>query len=346
MNSFSIIEALSFGWRSTKRNIGFITGVFFAYIIFIVVSIFITDKYKYDGALLAFFIVLLLLLIQHFTIKVIKLIFTKNDDSDIKFRDLSIDYVFIIKVIRLIFTKYDGADMKFEELLANMQLTFKVLITNLLLIIIITIGMLLLVIPGIFLTVRFSFSIFLIIDKDIAIIESIKRSYRITKGNTWKLLLLLFPPSIINSLLPTITTFLSDKIVIYSLYILAFIGNIVTFFIMLFTMLYVYKKLSTLIETEPPRKTFVVKSTSTTPTQNITYADWTTNTQSKKFQLQEEQNNQTQSSTPNGSNSVRNSFSIRDRIAPKKCPQCKTENQIKALLSGEFVCEVCGKNWP
>ena len=57
----------------------------------------------------------------------------------------------------------------------------------LLLLILVSIGFALLVLPGFYLTLRFQFFVALIIDDDADVITSLKRSWAITKGHTFRL---------------------------------------------------------------------------------------------------------------------------------------------------------------
>jgi uncharacterized membrane protein len=53
--------------------------------------------------------------------------------------------------------------------------------------IIVTIGFILLIIPGIILSIRLYYTYYLIIDKNLGFVEAIKKSWAITRGNTWNL---------------------------------------------------------------------------------------------------------------------------------------------------------------
>jgi|ERR1700733_345892 len=52
---------------------------------------------------------------------------------------------------------------------------------------IVVVGLLLLILPGIYLAIKLSFVPFYIIDTDCGIIDAIKKSYRITTGNFWRI---------------------------------------------------------------------------------------------------------------------------------------------------------------
>ena len=53
--------------------------------------------------------------------------------------------------------------------------------------IIVLVGFILLIIPGIILAVRLQYASYLIVDKNLGPIEAIKTSWKITRGNTWNL---------------------------------------------------------------------------------------------------------------------------------------------------------------
>jgi len=55
---------------------------------------------------------------------------------------------------------------------------------------IITAGFILLIVPGVIASVGLSFVAFLIVDRGVGVIDSLKESWRITKGHKWQLFLL------------------------------------------------------------------------------------------------------------------------------------------------------------
>lgn len=66
---------------------------------------------------------------------------------------------------------------------------FTFVITSFLTGIIVFAGFILLIIPGIYFAIRLQFSTYLVVDKKLGIMDSIKTSWRITKGHTWNLFL-------------------------------------------------------------------------------------------------------------------------------------------------------------
>jgi uncharacterized membrane protein len=96
-------------------------------------------------------------------------------------------------------------------------------------------GFLLLIIPGIILSLLFSFVAFIVIDKELSPIDALKESVRITKGNLLKLLLLSLLILLIN---------------ILGLLVLV-VGLLVTTPISILAMVHAYRVLSRTSEPEP-----------------------------------------------------------------------------------------------
>jgi len=94
----------------------------------------------------------------------------------------------------------DGEEAKFSDLISQYKLFFRYLFASFIYGLITFLGFILLIVPGIILLIRLGFFDYLIIDKNSKIIESLKRSWEITKGNTWNLFLLYFLFALINIL--------------------------------------------------------------------------------------------------------------------------------------------------
>lgn len=66
--------------------------------------------------------------------------------------------------------------------------------------IIVVLGLILLIIPGIILAIRLQYTTYLIVDKNLGPLEAIKKSWKITRGNTWNLFFLGIILGLINIL--------------------------------------------------------------------------------------------------------------------------------------------------
>ena len=82
----------------------------------------------------------------------------------------------------------DGESPKFVEIFKEYRLFWKYLGTSILTCLTVLGGLILLIIPGIFWAVRFSFAALIVIDTGMRPIAAMKKSYAITKGKVWKLL--------------------------------------------------------------------------------------------------------------------------------------------------------------
>lgn len=102
-----------------------------------------------------------------------------------------IDLLVSIAILTISLIIAHGKTPVFSDLLRsfeNYKITWHYLLASLLSVIIIGIGILLLVLPGIYLAVRLQFYKFLIIEhENMGVIESLKKSMAMTQGKFWKL---------------------------------------------------------------------------------------------------------------------------------------------------------------
>ncbi|HOX41234.1 MAG TPA: DUF975 family protein [bacterium] len=84
--------------------------------------------------------------------------------------------------MKILLSYYDGKKLPFGELFKQLRYFWRVLGLTLLLGLVIGIGFILFVIPGIYLALRYQFALNFIIDKDLGIFEAMNESAKITKG--------------------------------------------------------------------------------------------------------------------------------------------------------------------
>lgn len=94
----------------------------------------------------------------------------------------------------------DNLKSKIGDLFSQYQLFFRVLFAGILYGLICLSGTILFIIPGIYLGIRFWFYDYFIVDKRTGVIESLKKSWRITQGNVWNLFLFILILTGINLL--------------------------------------------------------------------------------------------------------------------------------------------------
>ena len=103
---------------------------------------------------------------------------------------LAISILFMLGYTRNLFQALDGDEPQFSAYGQESRKFLNLLVAYLLFSIIVGIGMVLLVVPGIYLALRLQFCLQAIVEEDAGIIESLQRSWEITQGQVWQLFLL------------------------------------------------------------------------------------------------------------------------------------------------------------
>ena len=205
---FSKKQAIKFGWQRTTNNLGFL-------IVFFIIIYSVQFFFDFFADL---FVERLLFLSMIFHLgSLIVTVFCA---------------IFSIKIgLRL----YDNDKIGSYDFLAfNASTFFKFLLAYLLYLIMLSIGFILLVVPGIYLAIKYQYAQYLIIDKDMDVIEAFKESGRITQGHKWNLL-----------------AFALLLLAVFVIGVLVFIvGILVAIPVMVIAAAYVYKKLSSNISME------------------------------------------------------------------------------------------------
>lgn len=168
-NKFSKSEAIRFGWDIAKKNFWF------------------------------FFAVLLISNLINWPFNFISQPLFESSDVYLKLLGILIYAAGLIVSIEIgfatfaIFFKFiDKKKVSIKDLFAyfNAKLLFRFSIVGLLYALIVLIGFLLFIIPGIYFGIKYWFALYIYVDKRTGIIESFKESARITKGVKWQLFLL------------------------------------------------------------------------------------------------------------------------------------------------------------
>lgn len=104
--------------------------------------------------------------------------------------NILIGCIFTLGYTKNMFQTLDGEEPQFSAYGSQSRKLFTYLVANIIYAVIVVIGTILLIIPGIYLALRLQFYTALIVEEDAGIIESLKRSWEITRGQTWRLFLL------------------------------------------------------------------------------------------------------------------------------------------------------------
>jgi uncharacterized membrane protein len=90
--------------------------------------------------------------------------------------------------IKIALNYFDGKKLPFNNLFIQTKYFWRMLGSSLLLFLIVFVGLIFLIVPGIYLALRFFFTKTLIVDRDLGIIEAMKESAKMTEGIKWQLL--------------------------------------------------------------------------------------------------------------------------------------------------------------
>jgi len=173
MIEFSKKEAIKFGWEITKRNI-----YFFIIILLLIGGIETSLSY-----------------LNNFLVKKNILL-----GFSLMFLYIILYMIFNLGLIKISLKFYDNEKPKISDIFSQYHLFFKYFLASILYTLISILGYLLLIIPGVIFSIRLCFFGYLIVDKNSGVIESLKKSWEITKGNTWNLFILLILLVLINIL--------------------------------------------------------------------------------------------------------------------------------------------------
>ena len=118
---------------------------------------------------------------------------TGKGENHAGFFFLGLAMTVLMIIIRIGYTKIflritDGESPKFLEIFHEYRLFWKYLGVSILYPLAVLGGLILLIVPGIFWAVRFSFSPIILVDTKVGPVVAMKESYAITKGNFWKIL--------------------------------------------------------------------------------------------------------------------------------------------------------------
>lgn len=94
-----------------------------------------------------------------------------------------------IGMIRISLNFVDGILSKYEILFSGISLFLKYLAAIIIYMVLVAVGLILLVVPGIIVGIRLMFFGALIVDKGMNPVEALKKSFEMTKGKTWDLFL-------------------------------------------------------------------------------------------------------------------------------------------------------------
>lgn len=160
--SISISEAYKFGWSSVKTNIGYFIKIFA-----VILTVYIA-----------------LIAASYFTG------IDRNPAPDVIITLINsiFEIVITIGLIKIAITFTRGDKPLVSDVFSSYRLFFKFFFSTILNTIIIFVGLLLFIIPGVIWSLKFSQYKYLIVDKKMGPVEALKESSKLTKGAKWELL--------------------------------------------------------------------------------------------------------------------------------------------------------------
>lgn len=174
MNTFSVAEAIKFGWNTFAKRPWFFIGIVVAMFVAFGILSSVTDPSKNGagGVMPSLVTVAAAVLGMLIEMMLINLALKSHDNID---------------------------NVQFSDAWGNLPF-WKYIGVKILAAIIVIIGLVLLIVPGIIAVLMFLFSNYLVVDKGLGPIEALKESMRITKGHKWQLLLLVLAVAGLNIL--------------------------------------------------------------------------------------------------------------------------------------------------
>jgi uncharacterized membrane protein len=167
---FSISEALRFGWETFKRNLGPSLALVAGGIAAGLVLNGLTEaSARYTGLAMGFTLIAQL---------------------------VQILWAFIW--IRFALTVYDGRPFELRELVPDGRTFLNYLAVSILYGLMVTVGLLLLIVPGVYLAVRYAFAGFLVADRRTEVLDSFHESSELTRGVRGRLFLLMLVLFLLN----------------------------------------------------------------------------------------------------------------------------------------------------
>lgn len=160
---FMISEVFSTSWKYTKSQIWVLVGLFIGY--FILSSIISMFGMPAQGSTVGKIVVNLI--------------------------NAIISSVFMLGYIKNLFQTMDGEEPQFSAYGQQSRKIITYLVASIIMGIVVTIGIFLLIVPGIYLAIRLQFYSIYIVEEDCGIIESLQKSWNLTNGQVMPLFLLI-----------------------------------------------------------------------------------------------------------------------------------------------------------
>ncbi|OAV74350.1 hypothetical protein Barb7_02165 [Bacteroidales bacterium Barb7] len=160
--AFTIPEVFSTSWIRTKEQIWILAGLFISFVILYC---------------------LLFILLESLRAGVVSIIIAT-------LANVLLYMLFELGYYKNIFQALDETEPQFSAYGKQAKKVFTYIVVSITTVIIILVGLALLIVPGVYMGLRLQFAVAFIVEEDAGIVESLKRSWNLTKGHTKSLLVL------------------------------------------------------------------------------------------------------------------------------------------------------------
>lgn len=171
--NFSKKEAINFGFKTAKKNIFFFLSVFVVWALITITSQALQASFNLNKQFLLSFIFSLLMWV--------------------------VNSIIAMGIINICLEFVDGKKPNLKDIFYTKKL-FNFILASIIRSVIIVAGFILFIIPGIIFSIKLQYSEYLIVDKKLDAVSSIKKSWEMTKGVKWNLFLFGFLLGLINIL--------------------------------------------------------------------------------------------------------------------------------------------------
>ena len=165
VRKFMFSDVLRVAWKTYVSQIWILSGLVIGYVI-ISLALCLFIPYPVQGTMS----------IASITIMLLSLVLT---------------LLFSLGYTQNMFQALDGEEPQFSAYGQQSRKIFTLLFASLIYLVTVVIGLALLILPGLYLAIRLQFFYLSIVEEDTSILDSLKRSWKITKGQEISLLLLL-----------------------------------------------------------------------------------------------------------------------------------------------------------
>ena len=156
MKSFSIKEALSFGWAAFKGRVWFFVGL-----LALVAALTVIPRAAIDRISSPWLAVPLGIALQLF------------------------QWFLVVGLIKISLAVCDNAEVSVSDIFSGSPVYVKYVLATILYGLIGLVGLVLLIVPGVILLIMYGFYSYLIVEKDLGPVDALKRSAAVTQGARW-----------------------------------------------------------------------------------------------------------------------------------------------------------------